>query len=325
MKVFLTGGSQFVGGALLRHLVADGHQVLATVGDQKSGYDVIRKGATPVDADLADVDSLAAAMGGVDAVFHVAGVNAYCLPNTREMFDTNVRGSVHVIRAAAIANVPRVVYTSSAVTVGEKKGEVGSESTVHRGWYLSDYERSKVEAERAVMETGAQAGVNIVSVNPSSVQGPGRVSGTARFLLWFLKGRGRRLPDTTISLVDVDDCARAHLAAATRGKPGSRYLVSGATVTTAQLIEQVAQIGDVSPEHRVLSPAAAKLAGTVAGAAYGLIRRQGPLCPELVRTLLHGHSFDGSFAERELGISYTPLSDTLGRIVAWYRENGYLP
>lgn len=309
---------------MLRHVVGDGHEVLATVRDQQSSYDVTQRGGKPVDAALADVNALSAAMEGVDVVYHVAGVNAYCLPNVREMFDTNVRGSVHVIRAAAMARVSRVVYTSSALTVGEAAGEVGDEFTVHRGWYLSHYERSKVEAERAVLEAAAQAGVDVVSVNPSSVQGPGRVSGTARFLLSFLKGRSRWLPNTTASLVDVDDCARAHLAAATLGKPGSRYIVSGSTVTTAQMVERLAEVANVTPRYRPLSPTAAKAAGGLVGAAYGLIRRQGPVCPELVRTLLHGHTFDGSRAERELGISYTPLADTLTRIVAWYRENGYL-
>lgn len=308
----------------MRHAVESGYQVNATVRTQQAGYDVTRHGATPVDADLSEVGSLARAMEGTEVVFHAAGINAYCLPNTREMFDINVHGSVRVIDAAAKAGVSRVVYTSSVVTIGEATGEVGTESTIHRGWYLSDYERSKVEAERAVMERAAQMGVDVVSINPSSVQGPGRISGTAQFLLWFLKGRLRRFPNTTMSLVDVDDCARAHMAAATRGKPGSRYIVSGSSLTTAQLIQAIASVGDVDPTYKALSPVVATAAGTAAGALYGLIRRQGRLCPELVRTLLHGHAFDGSLAERELGVSYTPLTTTLDRIVAWYRESGYL-
>ncbi len=309
---------------MIRQAIEAGYDVRATVRTQQGGYEVTRHGATPVEADLSDVDSLAQAMRGMEVVFHAAGINAYCLPNTREMFTTNVHGSVHVIDAAAKAGVSRVVYTSSAVTIGEATGEVGTESTIHRGWYLSDYERSKVEAERAVMETSAQAGVKVVSINPSSVQGPGRTKGTARFLLWFLEGRLRYFPDTTMSLVDVDDCARAHVAAAAQGEPGSRYIVSGATLTTTQLVQELARVGGITAKHKSLPRPLATLAGAAAGAAYGVMRRQAPLCPELVRTLLHGHAFDGSLAERELGVRYTPLSATLERIVAWYRERGYL-
>lgn len=305
-------------------MVEAGHEVVATVRDQRAGYSVTAGGARPVEADLADVASLAAGMNGADVVFHCGGVNAYCLPNTRELFATNVQGSVNVIHAAARANVPRVVYTSSAVTVGEAQGEVGDETTAHRGWYLSDYERSKVEAEQAALTSAAEAGVQLVSLNPSSVQGPGRVSGTAQLLLWVLKGQLRWLPDTTISLVDVDDCARAHMAAAVSGNAGSRYLVSGSSVTTAQMVGQFTEAAGVELTVRTLPPAAAKLAGIAAGAAYGLLRRQGRLCPELVRTFLHGHAFDGSLAERELGVRYTPLPDTLANILAWYRTNGYL-
>ena len=90
------------------------------------------------------------------------------------------------IRAAAQAGVGRVVHTSSAATIGEPEGTIGREDTPHRG-FLSTYERSKTEGER-VLETGSQEGVDVISVNPCSVQGPGRAGGTARFLLAFLDG-----------------------------------------------------------------------------------------------------------------------------------------
>ena len=92
-------------------------------------------------------------------------------------------------KAAAAAGVPRLVLTSSAATLGEAPGTVGREDTVHRGWYLSNYERSKTEGERAALAAGREAGIEVVSVNPSSVQGPGRAGGTGRFLLAFLDGR----------------------------------------------------------------------------------------------------------------------------------------
>ncbi len=172
-------------------------------------------------------------MAGCRVVFHAAGVNAMCLPDPAPMYRANVDGPAGVVRAAAAAGVPRVVHTSSAVTMGEAAGVVATEATPHRGSHLSHYERSKHLGEQAVLAEGARTGVEVVCVNPASVQGPGRTGGTARLLIGYLSGRLRWTVDATFSLVFVDDCTRAHLLAERRGVPGERYLVSGATLTRA--------------------------------------------------------------------------------------------
>ena len=73
-----------------------------------------------------------------------------------------------------------------------------------------------------------------ISVNPSSVQGPGRAGGTGKILIAYLNGRLRAFVDTDISLVDIRDCTEGHLLAAERGRPGERYVLSGATLTVAR-------------------------------------------------------------------------------------------
>ncbi|NNC93559.1 MAG: NAD-dependent epimerase/dehydratase family protein [Acidimicrobiia bacterium] len=324
MKALVTGATGYVGGAVFDHLVAAGHDVAATVRSEPAGADIRSRGGRPVEASLEDLAALVDAMEGSDVVFHVAGVNEFCLPDPAGMFAANVGGSANVIRAALRAGVGKVVYTSSAVTIGEPAGAVGDESMVHRGWYLSQYERSKVEAERAVAVEAEDLGVNVVSVNPASVQGPGRVTGTARLLLAFLKGRLRYLPDTRATIVDVDDCARGHVAAAEHGAKGARYLLAGATVSTGDMATQLASAAGLDIRSRSLPPQVARIAGAFVGGAYRVARRQPPICPEMIRTMLHGHAFDGSRAERELGITYTPLADTFERMVAWYRLEGLL-
>lgn len=324
MRALVTGATGFVGGAIVDHLLEAGHDVTATIRSQEGGYAVRQRGATPIEAALADRDALARAMEGHDVVFHAAGVNAFCLPDTRELFETNVTGSVNVVEAALRAGVGRVVYTSSAVTVGEEHGEVGTEDTVHRGWFLSDYERSKVEAERAVAEMAEDVGVNVVSVNPASVQGPGRTTGTGRLFVAYLQGRLRFLPDTRATLVDVADCARAHVAAAERGRKGARYILAGATLTTTEMVRALGAVSGVDRRLRTLPPSVFRVAGAIVGSAHGLVRRRAPLCHEMVRTMLFGHAYDGSRAERELGITYTPIEDTLEQMVGWYRDHGLL-
>ena len=208
-------------------------------------------------------------MHGCDTVFHVAGVNAMCLRDPNAMLRTNVDGSASVLQAASRAGVPRVVFTSSAATIGEPRGVVGTEDAPHRGTFLSAYERSKFLAERRVLELGAELGVDVVCVNPSSVQGPGRTQGSARLLIGLVNARLPVVVETFLSIVDVDDCTKGHLAAETRGRAGERYLLSGASLTTTRAIALVqAVVG--RPRHVVRVPRA------VAPAAGRCSRLGGP-------------------------------------------------
>ncbi|HWO69396.1 MAG TPA: SDR family NAD(P)-dependent oxidoreductase [Actinomycetota bacterium] len=323
--VLVTGGSGFVGGAVLARLVAEGRSVRALARSGDAARAVEAAGARAVRGDVLDPSSLLEAMRGCDVVFHAAGVNAMCLPDPGPMLRTNVEGTANVLRAAAAAGVRRVVHTSSASAIGEPAGTVGREDTPHRGAYLSAYERSKHLAERRALELGRALGVDVVCVNPASVQGPGRVTGTARLLLAAARGRLPFLVDARFSVVDVADCAEGHLLAERRGAPGERYLLAGATLTVREALDLFARVAGFRPRAWFLPPRAALgIAGAVELAA-GLLGRRAPVCREMVRTLLHGHAYDGSRAERELGLRYTPVEETLRRALEWYAARGLLP
>lgn len=323
--VLVTGGSGFVGGAVLARLAAEGRPVRALARSEGAARAVEAAGARAVRGDVLDPSSLLEAMRGCDVVFHAAGVNAMCLPDPGPMLRTNVEGTANVLRAAAAAGVRRVVHTSSASAIGEPAGTVGREDTPHRGTYLSAYERSKHLAERRALELGRALGLDVVCVNPASVQGPGRVTGTARLLLAVARGRLPFLVDARFSVVDVVDCAEGHLLAERRGAPGQRYLLAGATLTVREALDLFARVAGFRPRARFVPPRAALGIAGVVELAAGLLGRRAPICREVVRTLLHGHAYDGSRAERELGLRYTPVEETLRRALEWYRARGLLP
>ncbi len=320
--VFVTGGSGFVGSALVERLVERGTEVRALARSVAAEEAVVGLGASPARGDLGDADALVDGMRGCEVVFHVAGVNQMCPRDAGPMYRANVEGAGAVVRAASAAGVRRVVHTSSASTIGEGSGTVGREDSPHRGSFLSHYERSKYLGEREVFDLGAKLGIEVVSVNPSSVQGPGRTTGTAELLLKVARAKTAVLVRTDLSLVDVDDCSEGHLAAAERGEPGERYLLSGATLSTEEAADLVrAQTG--RPERVVWVPRALLRAATpIAALVPGDDR---PVCPAMLRTLLHGHRYDGSRATRALGLTYTPLQETVLRTVSWYRQQGLLP
>jgi dihydroflavonol-4-reductase len=197
---------------------------------------------------------------------------------------------------------------------------VGTEITPHRGYFLSQYERSKTVAERLVLDRSDE--IDVVSVNPSSVQGPGRSTGTGAIFLAAARGNLRFVIDATVSLVDIDDCARGHLAAASQGRTGQRYILSGPVVTVREAVRMLNKhLG-----HRIapwfVQPRAVTAIAPIVDAAFRIAGRRSLLCAESARVLLHGHRYDASRSSEELGLEYTSLDDTLVRTLEWFRSEG---
>jgi dihydroflavonol-4-reductase len=322
VSVFLTGGSGLIGGALARRLSERGDEPVALARSDAAERKLAELGARVVRGDVLDEDALAGGMAGCELLYHVAGVNSMCPDDPAALFHVNVRGAEAAVRAAARAGVRRVVLTSSAASLGEPHGSVGREDTRHRGTYLSVYERSKHEGEIAAFAAARRAGIELVSVNPSSVQGPGRASGTGRILIAYLNGRLRAFVDTHISIVDIDDCVDAHLVAAERGQNGERYVISGAAISAREALDIVSDISGVRRDVKILPAPLARAAGAIVEGAFRARGKTPPVCREMVRTLLHGHRYDGSRATRELGLEYTPVADTFRRTIDWAIAEG---
>lgn len=323
-RVFVTGGTGLIGRALIGRLTERGDEVVALARSEASAQALTGSGARAIRGEVWDEDALAAGMRGCAVAFNLAGVNSLCVADPAPMRRANVDGAVAAVRAASRTGLPRLVHTSSSATIGEARGVVASEATPHRGFYLSTYERTKTEGERAAMAAAAALGQDVVYVNPSSVQGPGRAGGTGRFLLAFLDGRLKVFIDTHVSMVDIADCIEGHLLAAERGVPGERYLLSGIRLTITEALTLAADVAGVQRSPRLVPSGVATVAGTVVEYGFRMSGRQPPVCREMVRTLLHGHRYDGSRAERELGVVYTPARETLQRTVEWARAEGLL-
>lgn len=322
MRVAITGGSGIVGGALLRHLIDAGHEVRALARHAESVSAIELVGGRPVMGDVLDEASVERLVAGCQWVFHVAGVNEMCSLDPSAMWKVNVDGATTVVEASKRAGVARLIHTSSAVTIGEALGTIGSERSPHRGHFLSEYERSKTVGERLVLDRAGE--LEVVVVNPSSVQGPGRSTGTGALFLALARGSLPIVVDTTISLVDIDDCAAGHLLAAAHGVSGERYILSGATVALREGVRTINEtVGRHSRPWFVRGEVISGLAPTV-DAVFRLVGLQPPLCAESARVVLGGHAYDGTRATRDLGLTYRPHEETLGRTIDWFIETGLL-
>ena len=330
MISLITGASGFLGSHLTRLLVQQGEQVRVLV---RPGSETRALAGLPVErvgGDLRDASSLAAAVQGVQRVFHVAADYRLWTPNPQEIYDSNVAGTRHLLEAARRAGVEKFVYTSSVATLAVPRGDdLPDERTQARlEEMIGHYKRSKFLAEREVL-AAARDGLPAVVVNPSAPVGPGdwKPTPTGQLVLDFLRGRMVvRPPAGGLNLVPVEDVARGHVLALERGRPGERYLLAGENLTLDAVWELLAGIcGRPVPRLRIPYAAALGLAlgDELRCRAWRGARPAVPL--EGVRMSRHPMYVDGSRAAEELGLGRVgPVARALAGAVAWYRANGFV-
>jgi len=325
----VTGGTGFVGAAVIRHLVAAGHRIRALA---RPGSDRRLLADLPVeivDGDLTHIASLSRILKGCGCLFHAAAFYSLWARDRRLFYDINVEGTRWILQAAADAGVRRVVYTSTVGALGiPEGGGVGTEETpVSLADMVGDYKRSKFLAEE-VARTFARQGVPVVIVNPSTPVGPGDVkpTPTGQMIVDFLRGRMWAYLSTGLKLVDVDDVAAGHLLAAERGRVGERYILGCRNLTLREIFELLGRLAGIRPPRlKVSAGLILPLAWLSEWVADRLTGRP-PLVPmDAVRMARKTMFFDPSKAVRELGLPQSPVEEALARAVRWFRANGYAP
>jgi dihydroflavonol-4-reductase len=329
VTTFITGATGFIGSAVARRLLAAGHHVRALVRDGSDtrnldGLDLERR-----HGDLRDRDSLARAIDGCEAVFHLAADYRLWTPDRGALYASNVDGTRNVVEASAAAGVRRMVYTSSVATLGLRAdGTAADEDTpLLPGQLIGDYKRSKAAAERVALETAARAGLELVVVNPSAPVGPRdvRPTPTGRIIVHAALGKMPVYVDTGLNLVHVDDVAIGHLLAFERGEHGERYVLGGENLLLREILERVAElVGGRPPVARI--PRAVALPVAWVAEAWARVTRAEvePMATvDGVRMAKRLMFFTSAKAERVLGYRARPVAEGLRDAITWFRDHGY--
>jgi dihydroflavonol-4-reductase len=328
VKALVTGASGFVGSRVARALCARGCQVRALV---RIGSDQRNLRQLPVElalGDLGDPPALARAVGGCEALFHVAADYRLGVTDPQPLYRSNVEGTRNVLEAAQRAGVARIVYTSSVATIGlPADGSPGTEDTPSA---LSDmvghYKRSKFLAEELVREF-VRAGSPVVIVNPSTPIGPGdlKPTPTGRMVVDAAAGRTPAYVDTGLNIVHVDDVAAGHLQAFDRGRIGERYILGGENLTLHEILVQICRLAGRSPP-RIRLPHAALLPVAYASEALArLTGRSSRVTLEAVRLARKHMYFSSAKAVRELGYGWRPPARAFEEALLWFREQAMVP
>lgn len=314
-QVFVTGGSGFIGRALIPQLIQEGVEVKSLARSDQAAQLLLNLGAVPVRGDLNDRALLRREMQGCDTVFHLASWNKLGSGDWREAELVNVVGSRTVLEAALDADVSKIVYSSSLAIYGDTRGYLPDESFNGPNQFLSHYSRTKWLAHYDVVLPMIEKGAPIVVVIPGLAYGPEDRSPLGNLMRRFIQNA---LPfpflpgaSTIYTYAHVDDIAAGHLLAAQKGKVGESYILAGPPVALGEMIDFWARLtGRPAPAFHVPSTIV-KLAIPLIEQVESRFAWPAIFSSEVVKTLGTSQMGSSKKAEEELGWRQRPLRSGL--------------
>jgi len=327
MRIFLTGATGFVGHHVARALAAEGAELRLMVRKSSNLANLEGISGETHLGDLAEPESYRSALAGCDAVVHVAADYRLWIRDPGAMYRANVDGTRDLLRLAREAGVRRVVYTSSVATMHFRMdGIVVNEDTpVSLADMVGHYKRSKFMAEQQAM-AAAQDGQQVMILNPTTPVGPNdaKPTPTGRIFVDFLNRKFPAYMDTGLNLVDVNEVARSHVLALTKGKPGRRYILGGENLTLKQILDKMSAItGIPSPTVKIPFAVAATYAffeELITGRMRGKEPRATLQEVRMGRKKMFASS---ARAQQELGFRILPVYPAMRAAIEWFYANGY--
>ncbi len=323
-SALVTGATGFIGQHLVCQLIEQGWRVRVM---RREGSDPGRLNGLDIEhrfCDITDPDSVAAACDEpFDALFHVAANTSVWRRQRAVQDQVNVGGTENALSAARAAGVKRFVHTSSIAVYGFHADPITENTPWDRGAYWINYYRTKAEAETRVRDAAA-GGMDAVILNPAHVMGPWDKQNWIRLIRMTAAGKLPGIPPGSGSFADVREVARAHIVAATRGRPGENYLLGGEHANFAELIDLIAQRLRVEVRARPVPAPLLKGMGWIKQGLSAITGREPDVTPEAAAIVCADEVCDSGKAERELGYRQTPLKTLVADTIDWLKAENLL-
>ena len=325
--VLVSGASGFIGAHVVRSAMDAGAEVRALV---RSRSDLSNLDGLPIElvhGDLTDAASLRDALDGMDTLFHVAARYDLSRRARRDAFAANVDGTRELMLAALRSQVDRVVHTSSVAAVGPPRDP--QRPADESQWASADdapgpYEATKIMSERLVHDLVRSEGLPAVTVLPTAPIGPLDVKPTPTGRLIRDAAQGAMpayIASAGLNVVHVRDVAAGHVAAATRGRVGERYILGhrDGNLTLREIIERAAAAGGVKPPRLAMPATVAYLAAVVDEYLISALTRRQPRATVAgVRLARHRQWFSPDRAIAELALPQTDLEIAFSDAAEWF-------
>jgi dihydroflavonol-4-reductase len=330
MKVFITGASGFIGKHLVQRLAQTEHEMRCLVRATSQTVTLENMGLELITGDVLNRDSLRKGMQGCDWVMHLANIYTFWEPDPEIYTKVNVTGTRNVLECALEAGVSKVIHVSTGVIYGKPLDSPYTEDSAVGPERFSAYAESKYQGDLVAWELFEKKGLPLVMIYPGAVMGPGDQKTSGEYVIALV---ARKQPmtvflDSVITSVDVRDVADAIVKAAEKEENiGEKYLLGKEQRSLREWNEMISDISGV-PLPRITMPSSLALANARLLTGMANLIKRPPIMDmalDQMRTMKEGFRFDGSKAETELGLTYTPMRTTLEDAIAWYRKQGLVP
>jgi len=320
MKALVTGATGFIGSHLCAELIRRGHHVTCLSRSTSNHAWLDNLNITQIRGDCTDRESLFRNVGEFDYIFHLAGLTKSCSPEA--FYEVNSRGTENLIAwvAERTPSVKRFIYVSSLAAVGpSKNGTPVDEDTPPAP--VSNYGKSKLEGEKAVLKFGELIPVTIV--RPPAVYGPRDRDMLVLFQM-IKKGFFFDLGKCYYSLLYVDDLIQGILLSAERAEAVGKtfFLCDGNIYTGDEIVSEISSVLQVAARP-VKVP---KFAMTFFAAISEKLNKRGIINRDRIEDFRHTHWIcDAGRARSDIGYSPKVLMKEGIRWTAdWYRNQKWL-
>jgi nucleoside-diphosphate-sugar epimerase len=314
MKIFLTGGTGFIGRPLTQRLLERGWEVIALVRNPESNEskEIKSLGAHLIQGNVTNKESMRAGMQGADVVIHNAGWYEFgiCKQDHEKMFRINVEGTQNTLDLAVELRIPRIIHTSSILAYGRTGDIVVDESYVRQFPPLTYYEETKMKAHEIATSLQKQ-GAPIIITCPAGVIGPGDHSATGYLVRMYVRHCLPPIlwtPNGKLAHVYVDDAAEGIARCVEYGKIGEVYLLSNGNQTHREMSEDWKKCdGGCKKTWFWLPNSIAFFLNRVAEPIERLLGFPIVFCKEFILTAKDNWQFSAAKAERELHMQFRSL------------------
>lgn len=327
-RVFVTGGTGFLGSHLLERLIKEGALVSALYRTEKKLSEFKEQASSLNNLDVSWVrgDLFSDwSVEGFDFVYHLAGYVGYTPAERKIMERVNVEGTAEVVSKIRKANYgPKLIYSSSVVAIGAgltDKDIMDEESSFNLSSYDFGYFETKKDAETIVFKE-AEKGLYVIALNPSTIYGPrDMLKGSRKFQLKMAKGELKACSHGGVSIVHVEDVCSAFINASEKGKSGERYILAGDNITIHGMLCEIADQVKVTRPLFIL-PNFILLGLGRLSKVLSCIGINTGLNLENLQVATMYHWFDSSKAKKELGFTSRSHKEALRDSLAWAKEKG---
>ncbi len=315
MKIFITGGTGFIGRNTVELLSKTNHQlVLLTRKTSNRSFlsNLSNQNVTFIEGDLNDEQSLLNGMKGCDSVINIAAHYTFWESDKKIYGKINIKGTQNVMECSLDSGIKKVVHISTAGIFGKPAEEPFNEESKTGPVQVSEYFRTKYEGDRIAWDLFERKGLPLVVLYPVCVLGPGDPKASANYVHNLIN---RRLPatifkDEIFSFVCVKDVAQAIVNALEKeNNIGEKYLVGNCRLKWKELNKLISDMSGVAlPKINLPDIITMTNAYLLTGLA-NLIKKP-PLWDmsvDQMKVMKAGFSVDGTKAEKELGIKYTQI------------------